>query len=49
MKYELIGFGDGSSVACGAVVYLRWHDMKEDDIEVKFLGSKGKLNPIKGE
>ena len=48
MQFEIIGFGDGSSVACGTAVYLRWHDMEENNIEVKFLGAKGKLNPLEG-
>ena len=48
MKFEVCGCGDGSSVACGGAVYLRWYDKDESNVELKFLGAKGKLNPIKG-
>ena len=44
----LIGFSDGSSVAHGCTAYLRWSDGNDDNIEVKFLGAKGRVNPIKG-
>ncbi len=44
----LVGFSDGSSVAHGCTVYLRWADENEGNIEVKFVGSKAKVNPIKG-
>ena len=29
-------------------MYVRWFDSEEKNIEVKFIGAKGKLNPIKG-
>ena len=45
---EVMGFSDGSSVAYGCAVYLRWFDKQESIIDVKFIGAKGKLNSIKG-
>ena len=45
---ELIGFSDGSAVAHGCTLYLRWYDDKENRIEVKFIGAKSKVNSIKG-
>ena len=45
---SLIGFSDGSSVAYGCTLYLRWYDKDESIIDVKFVGAKGKVNPIKG-
>ena len=48
MKFDLIGCGDGSSVGHGAAVYLRWYDDEERNIDVRFVGAKGKVNPIKG-
>ena len=45
---ELVGFSDGSSVGYGCTLYLRWYDESEKVIDVKFVGAKGKLNPIKG-
>ena len=45
---ELVGFSDGSSVAHGCALYLRWYDDQESIIDVKFVAAKGKLNPIKG-
>ena len=47
-RCHIVGFSDGSSVAHGGVLYLRWTDESESNIEVSFLGAKGKLNPIKG-
>ena len=47
-KCILVGFCDGSSVANGCAVYLRWSDESEEKVEVKFVGSKGRVNPIKG-
>jgi hypothetical protein len=44
----LVGFSDGSSVAYGCTLYLRWADKNENNVEVKFVGAKGKVNPIKG-
>ena len=44
----LVGFSDGSSVAHGCTLYLRWADESEENVEVKFVGAKGKVNPIKG-
>ena len=44
----LVGFSDGSSVAHGCTLYLRWADAEEKNVEVKFIGAKGKVNPIKG-
>ena len=43
----LAGFSDGSSVANGCTLYLRWAD-REGNVEVKFVAAKGKVNPIKG-
>ncbi len=43
----LVGFSDGSSVAHGCTLYLRWAD-KDGYVEVKFVAAKGKVNPIKG-
>ena len=48
MNFELIGCSDGSSVAYGCAGYLRWYDNDEQNIELKFIGGKGRLNPIKG-
>ena len=45
---ELIGFSDGSSVAHGCALYLRWLNSDESTVDVKFVGAKGKLNPMKG-
>ena len=45
---SLIGFSDGSSIAYGCTLYLRWYDKDESIVDVKFVGAKGKLNPIKG-
>ena len=47
-RYLLVGFSDGSSLAHGCTLYLRWADKDEENIDVKFVGAKGKLNPIKG-
>ena len=44
----LIGFSDGSSVASGCVLYLRWTNEDETEIEVRFVGAKGKVGPIGG-
>ena len=44
----LIGFADGCSKAYLCALYLRWKDMHDSNIEVKFVASKGKVNPIKG-
>ena len=44
----LVGFSDGSSLAHGCTLYLRWADKDEENTDVKFGGAKGKLNPIKG-
>ena len=48
MKCSLVGFCDGSSVANGYVLYLRWHNEDETKVTVEFVASKGKLAPIKG-
>ena len=48
MTYELVGFCDGSSVGYGCVLYLKWVNKDESIIEVKFLGAKSKVAPIKG-
>ena len=48
MKCEIVGFSDGSSMAYGCALYLRWYDGDEDQIVVKFLGAKSKVNSIKG-
>ena len=48
MNFEIVGCGDGSSVAYGGAVYIRWYDENEKNVELKFIGAKGKLNPIKG-
>ena len=48
MNFELVGCSDGSSVAYGSAVYIRWYDEKEENVELKFIAGKGKLNPIKG-
>ena len=45
---EIVGFGDSSSNAFGGVVYLRWSNKDESNIEIKFLGAKGKVGPIGG-
>ena len=45
---SLVGFSDGSAVAHGGVLYLRWTDKLETVIDVKFLAAKRKLNPING-
>ena len=45
---EVMGFSDGSSVAYGCAVYLRWFDKQESIIDVKIIGAKGKLNSIEG-
>ena len=45
---EIVGFSDGSSNAFGCVLYLRWASEDESDIEIKFLGAKGKVGPIGG-
>ena len=36
---EVMGFSDGSSVAYGCAVYLRWFDKQESIIDVKFIGA----------
>ena len=46
---ELIGFADGSSVAHGCVLYIRWFNEDESVVDVKFVASKGKLAPIGGQ
>ena len=48
MNFELVGCSDGSSVAYGSAVYIRWYNEKENCVELKFIAGKGKLNPIKG-
>ena len=48
MNFEIVGCGDGSSVAYGGAVYIRWYDENEKNVELKFIGAKAKLNPIKG-
>ena len=45
---ELVGFSDGSSVAHGCTLYLRWHDDNVTKIDVKFIGAKSKVNSNKG-
>ena len=45
---DLIGFGNGCSVAHGCALYLRWSNADESNIDIKFVGAKGKLNPMKG-
>ena len=41
----LVGFSDGTS--CG-VVYLRWFNDTETEVEVKFIAAKGKVGAING-
>ena len=48
MRFQLIGCCDGSSVGHGCVIYMRWFDSDESNVEVKFIAAKGKLNPIRG-
>ena len=48
LRCELIGFSDGSANAHGCTLYVRWFDEDETNIEVKFIGAKAKVNPIKG-
>lgn len=40
IKYKLVEFG--------RVVLARWSDPQKKNVEFKFIGAKGKLNPIKG-
>ena len=47
-KSELIGFSDGSSVAHGCSLYLRWYDEEEKTVDVKFVAAKCEVNSIKG-
>lgn len=47
-KCELVGFSDGSSVAHGCTLYIRWYNEQESVIDVRFVAAKGKVNPIKG-
>ena len=44
----LIGFSDGSSTGFGCVVYLRWTNKDETEVESKFIAAKGKVGPING-
>ena len=46
--WDLIGFSDGSSVAHGCTLYIMWYDDDEKQLDVKFIGSKCKVNTIKG-
>ena len=48
IKGEIIGFSDGSSSAYGCVLYMRWSNSDESNIDVKFLGAKTKVAPIGG-
>ena len=48
LKYSLIGFSDGSNVAHGCVLYLRWSNKDESIVKVHFVAAKGKVAPIKG-
>ena len=43
-----MGYSDGSSNAYGCVLYIRWTNEDESEIDVKFLGAKGKVGPIGG-
>ena len=45
---KFIGFSDGSSVGFGCVIYLRWSNDDESEIDVKFMAAKGKVGPING-
>ena len=45
---SLIGFSDGSSVGFGSVIYLRWCNDDESEVEGKFIAAKGKVGPING-
>ena len=45
---ELHGFGDGSSVAFAATIYLR-AEIKSGKIEVNLVASKARIAPMKGE
>ena len=45
---ELHGFGDGSSVAFAAAVYLRT-ELKSGEIDTNFIANKARLAPLKGE
>ena len=45
---ELDGFGDSSSVAFGAAVYLRT-ELKSGKIDTNLIASKARLSPLKGE
>ena len=48
MKCSMVGFCDGSSVANGCVLYLRFYNEDESIIDIRFVAAKGKLSPIKG-
>ena len=48
LKCELVGFSDGSSVAYGCVLYLRWKTVDKYMIDTTFLCAKGKVGPIDG-
>ena len=45
---EIIGYSDGSNVGYGSVNYIRWKNLEESKIDVKFLCAKAKVAPIKG-
>ena len=45
---RLVGFSDGSSLGFGCVIYLRWSNDDESDVQIKFLAAKGKVGPING-
>ena len=45
---ELHGFGDGSSVAFPAAVYLRT-ELKSGEMNTNLIASKARLAPLKGE
>ena len=47
-KCSLVGFSDGSSLGFGCVVYLRWTNEDESEIDIKFIAAKGKVGPING-